>query len=139
MMKRLPDWRTRFDAAIDDMKAKPFAWGEHDCGPGLVGRMVLAMTGEDVARRYRGKYRTARGALGVMRRAGFNTLADMAGSVLPEVHPSRARVGDIAAFPADTAFGYALGVVNGERVYVLREDGLGTMDLLSATRAFRVG
>ncbi len=34
---------------------------------------------------------------------------------------------------------YALGVVNGERIFVLRETGLGTVDLLDAKRAFKVG
>jgi hypothetical protein len=74
-----------------------------------------------------------------MRQAGFRNLADMVAVMLPEIHPSEARIGDIAAIEIDTPFGYALGVVNGERVFVLREDGMGTVDLLDAKRAFRVG
>lgn len=138
-MKRLPDWRMRFEATIDDIRHHPFAWGSHDCGPALAGRMIEAITGEDLARPYRDRYRTASEALRVMRDAGFSNLADLAGSLLPEIHPSRARIGDIAAFPMDGPFRSALGVVNGERVFVLRPEGLGTMSLLQAHRAFKVG
>ncbi|WP_029723070.1 DUF6950 family protein [Sinorhizobium medicae] len=138
-LKRLPGWRRRFEAAIDEIKARPFAWGEHDCGPGLAGRLALAMTGVDCAAQYRGAYDSASGALRVMRDAGFDNLADLVASVLPEVHISAASIGDIAAVPDDTPFGYALGVVNGERIFVLKTDGVGTVDLLDATRAFKVG
>ena len=139
-LKRRPDWRARFEAAIDEIKYVPFDWSEqHDCGPGLAGRLVLAMTGEDMVAPWRGSYRTMHGALRVMQNEGFENLADMVAAMLPEIHPSRAQVGDLAAFPVDTAFGYALGVVNGERVFVLRPEGIGTMDLLQATRAFKVG
>ena len=44
-----------------------------------------------------------------------------------------------AAIPADDGFGFTLGVVNGERIFVLRPDGFGTVDLLAAGRAFRIG
>lgn len=136
---RLPDWRVRFEAEIDAMWRTPFAWGTHDCGPGLAGRMVEAVTGADLAAEYRGRYKTAKGALGVMRRAGFTSLADVAASMLPEIHPSQAKIGDIAAVETDTPFGFALGVVNGERVFVLHPAGVATVDLLSCKRAFRVG
>lgn len=139
-LSRLPDWRVRFEAVADDIKGRPFDWKtQHDCGPGLVGALVRAMTGEDVAKRWRGTYRTERGALRVMRREGFRDLADLVASMLPEVHPSQARIGDIAAFATGSAFGHALGVVNGERVLVLRPEGFGSMGLLDAARAFRVG
>ncbi|MGL5166629.1 MAG: DUF6950 family protein [Afipia sp.] len=138
-MKRLPDWRQRLEAAIDDIRRTPFEWGDHDCGPALAGRVVLALTGEDVAAPYRGKYRTASEAVRLIRDAGFADLADLAASIAPEIHPSRARIGDIAAFKMDSALGSALGVVNGERVLVIRPEGIGTMSLLQAHRAFKVG
>ena len=139
-MKRLPDWRQRFEAVIDDIRRTPFAWGEHDCGPALAGRVVLAVTGEDVAAPFRGKYRTASEAVRMVREAGFDDLADLVGSILPEIHPSRARVGDIVAYRMDSsALGSALGVVNGERALVIRHEGIGTMGLLQAHRAFKVG
>ena len=50
-------------------------------------------------------------------------------------------IGDIAAIPVDGPFGYALGVVSGARIFVFGAayDRLGTVDLLTAKRAFRVG
>ncbi|CAN7446914.1 hypothetical protein LJR235_002872 [Pararhizobium sp. LjRoot235] len=139
MMQRLPKWRGRFEAVIDELKSKPFLWGDHDCGPGLVGNVVNAITGEDPAKPYRGKYFDAKGALRIIKRKGFANLGDMVASMLPEIHPSQAKIGDIGAIKTDSAFGYALGVVNGERVFVLMEDGIGTVDLLQCERAFKVG
>ena len=139
-LKRLPGWRRRFEAAIDEIKLQPFDWEtQFDCAPGLAGKMVLAITGEDLAGPYRGRYRSRTGAIRVLRDSGFDNLADLVGSMLPEIHPSKATIGDIAAFAMDTPFGYALGVVNGERVFVLKDEGIGTMDLLQASRAFKVG
>lgn len=76
----------------------------------------------------------------VVARAGFADLADLVASILPEIHPSEAKVGDIAAIPTGTALGHGLGVVNGGgTILVLREEGIGVVGLLSADRAFRVG
>ncbi len=138
-LTRLPDWRRRFEDAIDDIKARPFDWADHECGTGLAGRLALALTGVDCAARYRGTYDSAASAVRVMRQAGFENLGDLVADLLPEVHVSEASVGDIAAIPDQTPFGYALGVVNGERIFVLMETGIGTVDLLDATRAFKVG
>jgi len=139
-MRRVPGWRSRFEAAIDEIKYRPFDWAQqHDCGLGLCARIVTAITGEDVAASYRGTYTTREEALEVMRATGFENLGDLVASLLPEIHPSKAKIGDVAAFPMDTPFGYGLGVVNGERVLVLREEGIGTMELLQAQRAFKVG
>ncbi|MGN6146871.1 MAG: DUF6950 family protein [Mesorhizobium sp.] len=137
-MNRLPDWNARLHAYVDAVKRRPFDWVGHDCAAGFVAGAVEAMTGEDIAAGYRGRYRTERGALGVMKRAGFTNLADVAASKLPEIHISQARMGDVAAIPTDTPFGFVLGIVNGEMILALRPDGVGLAPLLSATRAFRV-
>lgn len=140
-LTRRHDWRSRLEAAIDAIKAIPFSWKEQtDCGAHLAGRMVEAQTGVDVSALFRGSYTTATGALRVMKTAGFDNLGDLVASVLPELgHPSEACVGDIVAVADDSAFGCALGVVDGERIFVMRADGLGTVDLLTAHRAFKVG
>lgn len=135
---RKDDWRTQFEKTIDDLKEKQFTWGA-DCLFGLVVPILEAITHDDPRfTRFAGRYKTAKGAISVMRRAGFKNLADLAASELPEIHPSQCRVGDIAAIPTDDGFGFSLGVVNGDRVFVKLENGLGTRDLLDATRAFQV-
>ena len=137
---RRPDWRARFEAALDEIKAHPFAWGTHDCGPSFAGRLVLAVTGVDLAAQYAGTYSNEEEALAIIHGAGFTTLGEMVASMLPEIHPSQARIGDVAAIAVDRPIGHALGVVNGERIFVLLPTGgIGTVSLLTATMAFKVG
>lgn len=132
-------WRARYDALFDRIRRRPFAYGEHDCALGLAAAAVEAVTGADVAAAYRKRYHSRIGALRVLRNDGFANLADAVAALLPEIEPARARRGDIAAIPDDGPFGHSLGVVDGERVFVLRETGLGTVDRAVMTRAFRVG
>ncbi|MCA2372195.1 hypothetical protein ATU3B_11250 [Agrobacterium genomosp. 3 str. CIP 111-78] len=137
---RKDDWRARFAAEVDRIKRTPFAWGSHDCGPGLAGNLVYAVTGVDCAAQWRGAYHDARGAARAMHEAGFSNLADAVASMLPEYeHPSQARIADVAAIKVNSVFGYALGVIDYERVFVLTETGIGTIDRSEIARAFKVG
>lgn len=140
MTERLSFWRAALAAYIDEVMKKPFVWGEHDCALFAAGA-VQAMTGSDPAASYRDKYKTLKGGLGLLKRKGFANHADLAASMLEEIHPAMAQVGDIAAVPLEGGSFWALGLVNGPRIFVLRPDasGLGTVDLLAAKRAFRVG
>jgi hypothetical protein len=138
-MTRVFDWRTRYNETIDAIRAVPFKWDGHDCVSGLVIPVVEAITGKRCKlRRYIKSYKTMRGALGTMHRAGFANLADGLAAHFPEIHPSQAQIGDLAAIPTEDGFGYALGVVNGDRVFVMLERSLGTRSLTEAVRAFRV-
>ncbi|MBC8718181.1 hypothetical protein H5024_11235 [Ochrobactrum sp. Marseille-Q0166] len=136
-MKRYPDWRPRLSAYLYEVAHKPFKWGEHDCALFAAGA-VEAMTGADFAAEYRGKYKTLIGGLRKLRKSGFADHAEMAASIFEECHPSSAHVGDLAAIETDE--GIALGVVQGQRIYVLRPDqaGIGTVALLDAKRTFHV-
>jgi hypothetical protein len=137
-MKRLPGWRGRLDAVLTDAR-KPFAWFQHDCCMGLVVPAVQALTGEDIGAPFRDRpYTSALGALKAIKDAGFDDLEALAASHFPEGHPSSARVGDIAAFKAEDT-GWALGIVIGSRIGVLRPDGYGTLGLLEADKVFLVG
>ena len=137
---RKSDWRARFEATVDEIKATPFEWGVHDCGPSFAGRLVLAVTGVDLAAQYAGSYSNEAEALAIIHDAGFASLGDMVASMLPAIHPSQARIGDVAAIPIDKPIGHALGVVNGERILVLMPSGgVGTVALTKASMAFKVG
>lgn len=138
-MKRYPDWPKRLHDFVDGVKRRPFDWREHECAVAWAGGCVAALTGADVAERWRGRFTSMRGALRVMRNDGFADLGDMAASALPEIHIARARLGDVAFVPQDDGFGGTLGIVNGETILVLREDGMGLVSLFDATRAFQVG
>lgn len=136
---RVANWRGKFSDEADKIRTQPFIWGEHDCWVGLVGNLTKALTGEDKAERFRGRYQTASGAYRVMKEEGFDNLGDLVASLLPEIQPSQTQIGDIAAIPDESGLGYVLGIVNGERILILMENGLGTVDLSEATRAFKVG
>ncbi|MGV1790990.1 DUF6950 family protein [Rhizobium sp. A37_96] len=139
-LNRLPDWRTRMTAAINIVKRRSFDWRQCDCVSGLAAPHVAAITGVDLFAGHGERYADADGAYGLMRQLGFTDLADLVASFLPEYeHPSRASTGDIAALAVPTRFGHALGVVSGDRIFVLSETGFGTVDLLTAARAFKVG
>lgn len=135
-LKRLPDWRSRLFAYVDEVKLMPYDEAKHNCGLFPAGA-VKAITGVDYAAPYR-KLKTLPGQLRRMRREGFANHVELAASLFQEIHPSQARMGDLAAFKADDDIGVALGVVISENVFVLRRDGLGTLPLLSADRAFRI-
>lgn len=134
-MKRTTDWRTRLIAYLADSHAAPFRPGRHDCALFAAGA-VAAMTGVDLAAHWRGRYRTLRGGLRVLRADGYADHVALADAHFEVCPVAMARAGDLAAVPGPQ--GLALGVVQGARVYVLRPEGLATVDLLTAQRAWRV-
>ncbi len=131
------DWRMKLAEYLHVVASRHFSWGEHDCALFAAGA-IKAMTGHDFAAEFRGRYATSIGGLRILRKAGFADHAELAASIFEEVAPAFAHVGDIAVI--DTDQGAALGIIQGSRVYVLRPDeaGIGTVDLLTASRAFRV-
>ncbi len=138
-MRRLPGWRARMKAMVDELRRVPFKWGDHDCGPAWGARHVDLMLGTDFQELYEGIYGDALGARRWLKELGHASLEELVSSRLPEIHPSQARVGDLAAIATDGPFGCSLGIVNGERILVLGADGIMTVGLLTASRAWKVG
>jgi hypothetical protein len=132
---RHKDWRARLSASIETKRRMPFAFGQNDCAL-FVADSIEAVIGVDLAAPYRGRYASAEEALQLMRAAGYADLCALVAGHLDEIPPAFARAGDVMAFPSDET-GWAIGVVNGERVTVLRPDGLGTLPRDKAARAFR--
>ena len=132
---RLPDWQARLVAYLHEARLRPFAYGRHDCSL-FAADCVAAMTGQDMAAPWRGRYTTLRGGIRVLRKAGYRDHVALAASLFPEISPLSAQPGDLAVVPTDE--GPALGVVQGEAVYLLGPTGLGLVSLLLAQRAFRV-
>lgn len=132
---RHPDWQARLTDYVVQMMRADFRPGQADCALFAAGA-VKAVTGEDHARGHRG-YRTIAEGMRKLRRAGFEDHVALVASILPEIAPAFAQVGDVAVIETDE--GPALGVVQGEMIYCLRPDGMGLVPLLSAVRAFRVG
>lgn len=129
-------WQDRLVAHLAEVAVMPFQPGVNDCALFAAGA-VAAMTGVDHAAPYRGRYATIEEGLELLRADGIEDHVALAAVHLPEIPVSMAQAGDVAAVPVNS--GMALGVVQGARVYVLREaGGIGTIGLTRAARAFRV-
>lgn len=134
-MKRRTDWRTRLITYLVDVRARPFQPGQHDCALFAAGA-VQAMTADDLAADWRGRYRTIRGGLRMLRAEGYADHVALADALLQPCAVAFAQAGDVAAVEVEGDL--AFGIVQGASIYVLRPEGLATVDLLTATRAWRV-
>lgn len=139
-LTRLPDWRARLATEMDRQRRDPFAWGAHDCALGLAAGAINAITGTDLAAPWRGRYATPTGAARVLRKRGFDTLADLAASELPEIPCAFAGVGDIGVIDTEEGpLSQALCVVDASGLIVLTEHGHGRRPREDMRRAFKVG
>ena len=92
MMRRHEDWENRLNTVIEWHWAAPFRYGRSDCFAFPVDA-IEAVTGETVFD-YR-QYRTEQGAARLLRRHGFETVADAFASRFETVPVSLAGRGDI--------------------------------------------
>lgn len=133
---RTQTWRAALADHIDRCRAAPFVWGKHDCALFAAGA-VKAMTGTDLARGLRGKYRSAGSAAVLIKKHGFGSLGDLVASRLPEVAPAFAMRGDLAIIRDDDGLA-ALAVVLGAEVAAARDIGLSFVSRDRVERAFHV-
>jgi len=140
---RFDDWQKKLGEVIRAAAGKPFEWGNHDCAL-FACNAVLAMTGEDPAKSFRGKYKTKRGAYGALKRfAGgglketFRKLAKQFGFIELD-NAAFAKRGDVVLI--GTPDGDALAVVDltGRHCLVVSEKGLITKPLSLATIAWTI-
>lgn len=133
---RLPDWRTRLAAHIAAHARVAFRPGVHDCRLFAAGGRE-AVTGVDVAGRFRGCYTTIEEGVKHARSLGFAD--DLAPVVegLEEIAPIYAQVGDLVALEGPGGVD-AMGIVQGDMIHVLHLRGAGLVPLTDARRAWRV-
>lgn len=132
---RQKHWQSRLTAYLAASARKEFVEGQHDCALFAAGA-VAAVTGHDYAAAYRGRYTTTRGGIRVLRKAGFADHVALASSHLAEKPVARANPGDLAVIKVED--GPALGVVQGEGIFVLRPNGMALVPLTAAYMAFEV-
>lgn len=132
---RRADWKLQLIQFMGDAARTPFQPGVHDCALFAAGA-VLAMTDVDFAADFRGKYSSIKGGLKRLQKAGYADHVALAAALFTEIAPAFAAPGDLAVVP--DVQGEALGIVQGQGIYVLTTDRLGMVSLLAATRAFRV-
>ena len=136
MIERFSDWQSRLTAYLSVVARQPLAYGVHDCALFAAGA-VAAMTGEDIAAPYRGRYSTLRGGLRVLRRDGLDDHVALARARLPLRGVVNALPGDVAICTGTD--GLALGIVQGQGVYVLQPSGgIGILPLTDAVEVLAV-
>lgn len=136
-MYRKPDWEVRLAAFLEPLRARPFAWGEHDCCTFAAGA-VLAMTDVDPMPEFRGRYATALGSARALRVIGAGTLAATLDGKFEAIDASLAQRGDIimSAGLLGICFGPFLIAVGseGDREGLIRIDRVAWVE----ARAWRV-
>jgi hypothetical protein len=133
---RLADWKARLTEYLGQSARAPYSIGTHDCALFAAGA-VQAVTGTDLAADWRGRYTTKAEGLRQLQRAGHDDHIALAAAYLPEITPVMAAAGDVAVIRDPESGAVALGVVQGEMVYVLRPSGLGLLARAAMLRAFR--
>ncbi len=135
-MARHPHWPELLATFIWDRAGTPFAYGRADCGM-LAADWIRTATGADPAADLRGRYRSVAGSVAIVRRVGHASLTDLVTARLgPPVPPLLARRGDIVELPGDS--GPALGICTGADAVAMGQDGLVTVPMANAVRAWRV-
>ena len=132
---RLYNWESRLTAYITAVARDGFVYGRHDCALFAAGA-VQAVTGTDPGADFRGRYRTMKGGLKAVRKAGFSDHVAVMRASCPSIIRSSVMAGDLAVIGEGVEA--ALGVVQGEIIYVLRESGLGLVPLDAASEYLAV-
>ncbi len=128
-------WQGRLITYVAGITYQPFVEGQHDCALFAAGA-VQAMTGQDLAARWRGTYATTAKGLAALKRAGFADHITLVAAHFAEINARDAMPGDIAVI--EGPLGLALGVVQGAGVYALIDRGVGIVPVAHILRAFRV-
>lgn len=141
-LKRKELWMSAFAEEVDRQRHNPFVWGENDCWTGLLVGIVKALTGHTI-KENQGSYSNEQEAYEGLKASGFDNLGDAVATLLPEIHPSQADVGDVGFVPADNLLGGVLCIFDVGHLIVMTDEeagsGHGRLRRSRATRAFKIG
>jgi len=134
---RLPDWRSRLYQLIAEYESVPFEFGSNDCAL-WAGRVVKAVTGDDVCAEYIGRYKTAIGGYRAFKKAtGFASHIEYVESALEQVPSSFAQAGDLGFVETDQ--GRAIVVLLGSFAAGIGQAGIVRYQLENITDCFKLG
>lgn len=130
-------WQSRLVTFLSGAATSPFRPGKLDCAL-FFAQGVLAETGIDIAQPFTGNYRKVSDGLEILHGMGFEDHADYVSHIFPE-YPSAlwGKRGDGAVVP-DMNGEPALGIIQGEQIYLMGLHGIGLVPLTAATRAFAI-
>lgn len=135
-LTRLPDWDRRLARMVTAHMSLPGLWGAADCLL-TAADAVMATTGHDFAAGIRGRYKTAKGALCLLKRRGFDNVEEALASLFPAVGALMAQRGDLGVIKRDGTL--AAGFVCDRGFAVKVEAGLLFLPQTAVKTAFKVG
>lgn len=135
---RAPGWEERLAAEVAAASGKPFRWGDFDCATWAFDVAAVLRGGPSFADEWRGKYKSARGALRIIRRLGAATMEEAVTARLgqPRKAVLLARRGDIVMTEAEQM--PALGICVGASAMFLSKSGLVPVRLRECLKAWEV-
>ncbi|WP_157971182.1 DUF6950 family protein [Pseudogemmobacter bohemicus] len=132
---RLQDWRSKFQKMLAEKENQPFAYGKNDCA--LFGAdVVFALTGNDPALKYRGKYRSLSGGLKLIKKDGFKNQIDYVVLNFKEIPPAFSGIGDIGI--ANYNGQDCVVAIAGTFAVAVGEFGLVRIDLETVNKFYKV-
>jgi hypothetical protein len=133
---RLPDWDRRLIAYIEEVRHKPFCWGQHDCFTFAV-KCEEAISGVTrFPELYKAKYYNKFGANKAFIKNGYRGMIDCINRRCIQTNPDMLQRGDWAAF--DTPDGLAIGVDVGGKIAAAGFDGLVFIELKDAKAGWSI-
>ena len=136
MIKR-EDWRSSLSEYLESKRNDYFKYGVNDCALFAAGA-IEAMTGEDIAKEYRGKYSTYIGGLRKVRVDGYKFHYSIFEDKLTEIPVSFASFGDIGFYKTELDGVYSVGVVLGHKSAVITDTGFSLIDTTDLYKTFRI-
>ena len=125
MTTRLPDWEMRLSNFMQANERRAFEWGQWDCIL-FACAAAEAITGEDRAAQYRGRYSDNEGARAALRELGKGTLLRTVDSQFARKPVGNAQRGDLVWRDG------CVGVCLGDKAAFLTEPEL--LDIYAAPR-----
>lgn len=138
MRARADDWQRRLRDVLARYRTGTFATGRCDCGT-LWADVVLAVSGVDVLGDLRGRYRTDRGAVRMLRTLGVTSAAELADTRFNRVPVAELHRGDLAM--AAPLFGSPLAspcVVDTTHAFAMGRGGLVAIPRAELTHGWAV-
>lgn len=128
---RLADWEARLSDYLTGVAGEAYSYGQHDCALFAAGA-VLAMTGNDPAVEFRGRYSTAAGSLKALKKYGAGDLEATIASKFEAKPIGFAQRGDLVMHAG------AVGVCIGADALLVTDDGLTRVPRADWAGAFAV-
>lgn len=141
MIKRLDNWPTLMYKAIDAKQNQPFIWGMYDCCL-FVCDVIFAMTGTDMAYKFRDRYSTKEEAYALLRKLtkkrgmvqSINKICEEFG--VAEISPTHIQRGDVVTIT--TELGDTLAICDGDQVLAMGVKGVVALPAKNIKRAWRI-